>query len=140
MTELFHRIRVFIYRMQSGEPDYLLLKPSQGIEALWGPIQGDVGFGDKLDTAIRRQVMEETGMSPPGELVDLQMPGRWTVGDEEIVEWTFGFHSITQPDVQRLEEHWAAFRWADFSSAYPTLGFDTDRAAIMRLHTYLSAA
>jgi hypothetical protein len=140
MTELLHRIRVFVYRVSASEPDYLILKPDQGIEALWGPIQGSLGFGEKLETAIRRKVMDATGMTPPGQLIDLEMPGRWTIGDEEIVEWTFGFHSITRPDPSKLESSWAAHRWVDFSQAYPRLGLDSDRAAIMRLHAYLGAA
>lgn len=140
MSELLHRIKVFVYRMTEGAPSYLLLKPDQGIEALWGPIHGALGFGDKLETAIRRQVMDDTGMAPPGQLVDLEMPGRWTIGDEEIVEWTFGFHSITQLDPERLLRRWIDFRWADFTEAYPSLGLENDRAAIMRLHAFLNAA
>jgi len=140
MTELLHRIRVFVYRLDTQQPNYLLLKPDQGIEALWGPIQGSLGFGEKLETAIRRKVRDATGMTPPGQLVDLEMPGRWTIGDEEIVEWTFGFHSITQPDPCKLESSWAAHRWIDFTGAYPKLGLESDRAAIMRLHAYLNAA
>ncbi|MCP3920908.1 MAG: hypothetical protein GY711_35720 [bacterium] len=140
MSELLHRIKVFVYRINEGLPHYLLLKPDQGIEAMWGPIQGDLGFGEKLESAIRRKVMDDTGMSPPGQLLDLQMPGRWTIGDEEIVEWSFGFHSITQPDPERIQRHWAQYRWAEFGDAYPRLGFEMDRAAIMRLHTLLNAA
>ena len=140
MSELFHRIKVFVYRVTGGEPNYLLLKPDQGIEGMWGPIQGELGFGEKLESAIRRRVMDDTGMAPPGQLVDLEMPGRWTLGDEEIVEWSFGFHSITRLDPERLQRRWADFRWAGFSEAYPSLGFETDRAAIMRLHTFLNAA
>ena len=49
MTELLHRIKVFVYRFNGSEPDYLLLKPDQGIEALWGPLQGELGFGEKLE-------------------------------------------------------------------------------------------
>ena len=140
MVELLHRIKIFVYRLSGPEPDYLLLKPDQGIEALWGPIQGRLDFGEKLEQAIRRKVLDDTGMSPPGQLVDLEMPHRWSLGDEEIVEWTFGYHSITRPDPGRIARKWAAHRWADFGSAYPTLGFDDDRAAIMRLHAFLSAA
>ena len=140
MSELLHRIKVFVYRVQASEPDYLLLKPDQGIEGLWGPIQGSLGFGEKLESAIRRKVLDDTGLAPPGQLIDLQMPGRWTLGDEEIVEWCFGFQSIGAPDPARLESHWADYRWAEFSQAYPCLGLDADRAAIMRLHAFVSAA
>lgn len=140
MVELLHRIKIFIYRLNESQPDYLLLKPDQGIEGLWGPIQGDLDFGEKLEQAIRRKVLVDTGMNPPGQLVDLEMPQRWSLGDEEVVEWTFGYHSITDPDPDRLRANWAAHRWLDFAGAYPSLGFDGDRAAIMRLHAFLSAA
>ncbi|MEZ6017573.1 MAG: NUDIX domain-containing protein [Planctomycetota bacterium] len=140
MGNLLHRIKIFVYRLGEPGPDYLLLKSAQGIESLWGPLHGDLGFGEKLEGAIRRRVMEDTGLAPPAQLVDLEMPSRWLLGDEEIVEWTFGFQANAAPDTRRLARAWAAHRWACFEEAYPTLGLDPDRAAIMRLHTHLNAA
>jgi len=140
MFELLHRIKVFVYRLDREIPDYLLLKPDQGLEALWGPIQGSLGFGEKLESAIRRKVMDDTGMAPPAQLIDLHMPNRLQLGDEEIIEWTFGFQTLCHPDPDRIVAHWSEYRWAGFEEAYPTLGFDADRAAIMRLHTLLRAA
>ena len=90
MTELLHRIKVFVYRLQGTDPDYLLLRHA-GFEGLWGPIQGPIGFGEKLESAIRREVMDEIGIRRPMDLIDLQMPSRWLLGDEEVIEWTFGF-------------------------------------------------
>ena len=72
MVELLHRIKIFIYRLQDREPDYLLLKPDQGIEGLWGPVQGSLDFGEKLEQAIRRKVLDDIGLNPPGQLVDLE--------------------------------------------------------------------
>lgn len=140
MGDLLHRIKVFVYRLGAPGPNYLLLKPDQGLEGLWGPLQGDLGFGEKLEGAIRRRVLEDTGLAPPTQLVDLEMPARWTLGDEEIIEWTFGFQALAEPDASRLRRAWAAHRWASFEEAYPSLGLDPDRAAIMRLHAYLNAA
>lgn len=140
MLDLLHRIKVFVYRLDREAPDYLLLKPDQGLEALWGPIQGSLGFGEKLETAIRRKVMDDTGMTPPAQLIDLHMPNRLRLGDEEIIEWTFGFQTLSHPDHDRIVAHWSEYRWAGFEEAYPELGFEVDRAAIMRLHTLLRAA
>ncbi len=140
MVELLHRVKVFVYRLERPQPDYLLLKPDQGIEGLWGPIQGRLGFGEKLEQAIRRKVLDGTGLTEPGRMVDLEMPNRLSLGDEEIVEWTFGYHTYGHPDEQLLDESWADHRWAGFADAYPVLGFEDDRAAIMRLHAFLSAA
>jgi hypothetical protein len=139
MTELLHRIKIFVYRFRAERPDYLLLR-GQGLESCWGPIQGPIGFGEKLESAIRREVMDDVGIVRPLDLIDLQMPARWLVGDEEVIEWSFGFRTpADQPDL-RLADRWAEFRWAEFSKAYPSLELDGDRAAIMRLHTLLHAA
>jgi ADP-ribose pyrophosphatase YjhB (NUDIX family) len=139
MTELLHRIKVFVYRMVDS-PDYLLLRADHGIESFWGPVQGNVGFGEKLETAIRREVMRKTGLVQPLDLIDLEMPSRWLVGDEQVIEWTFGFHAVPADDDVEIAASVADFEWAAFSTAYPKLELDNDRAAIMRLHTMLSAA
>ena len=141
MGELSHRIRVFVVRFAAGQPDYLLLRSTQDIESFWTPIHGPIGFGEQLETAIRREVLDDTGLTRPRELIDLQMPARWIVGDEEIIEWNSGFRIAPAHTDLRLDpSRWADFRWASFPNAYPSLELENDRAAIMRLHALLHAA
>ncbi|MEL6428893.1 MAG: NUDIX domain-containing protein [Planctomycetota bacterium] len=140
MSELHHRIKIFVYRFEDRTPNYLLLKPDQGLEALWGPLQGGLGFGEKLETAIRRRVEQDVGLQPPGAVTDLEMPGRWRIGDEEIIEWTFGVRARGKLDRDRVASTWADHRWARFQDAYQSLGLEPDRAAVMRLHTQVLAA
>ena len=139
MSELLHRIKVFVFRYQEAKPDYLLLRAG-GTESFWGPIQGPIGFGEKLESAIRREVMDDVGIRKPLDLIDLKMPARWVLGDEEIIEWNFGFQAAPAFDLRLDSERWADFRWASFSDAYPSLELEFDRAAIMRLHALLHAA
>lgn len=136
MAELLHRIKVFVFRMRGADPDYLLLRGA-GRESFWGPIQGPIGFGEKLESAIRREVMDDVGIRNPLDLIDLQMPARWLVGDEEVIEWAFGFRIPSVDERLSLAPRWSDFRWADFSLAYPSLELDGDRAAILRLHALL---
>lgn len=140
MIELQHRIKVFVFRLLRQSPDYLLLRGGHGLESSWGPIHGPVGFGEKLETAIRREVHEDVGIARHLDLIDLQMPARWILGDEEVIEWTFGFRALPGIEDLRLDPRWADFRWAGFSEAYPCLELDTDRAAMARLHTLVIAA
>lgn len=139
MVELLHRIKVFVYRVSSEEPSYLLLRGG-GLESFWGPIQGPIGFGEKLESAIRREVMDDVGIAKPVDLIDLQMPTRWLVGDEEVIEWAFGFRTPHQASLLSLGPRWSDFRWAGYSEAYPSLELEDDRAAITRLHSLLHAA
>ena len=141
MHDLYHRVRVFVFRYVSGTPNYLLLRSAQGIEGFWTPLHGPIGFGEKLESAIRREVMDETGFGRPLELVDLRMPQHWVVGDEEVIEWNFGFRTVPATEPPHLDgDRWADFRWAGFADAYPTLELEADRAALLRLHTVLHAA
>ena len=141
MPELIHRIKVFVYRIRDDRPDYLLLQRDQGAESSWGPVQGSIQFGEQLETAAQREVHEDIGLARPLDLIDLEMPARWVLGDEEVIEWNYAFHALPDADrVLQLAPDWVDFRWADFSRAFPELALEVDRAAIMRLHTLLSAA
>ncbi len=140
MVQLLHRVRVFLFEMRVMQPRYLLLRPDQGLEGCWGPIHGSIGFDEKLEMAIRREVSSDTGLPPELDLIDLGMPARWELGDECVIEWVFGARTRRADDDLVLDERWAEFRWADFALAYPTLELDHDRAAILRLHTMLTSA
>ncbi|MFO1010967.1 MAG: NUDIX domain-containing protein [Planctomycetota bacterium] len=140
MSELLHRIKVFVFQYQGPDPRYLLLRGAQGIESTWGPIQGNLGFGEKLEAAIQREVMDDTGIVRPLDLIDLQMPQLTIVGDEEVIEWTYGLRTAPVKEPLKLDPRFADFRWAGFSQGYPLLELDLDRAALMRLHTLIRAA
>ena len=140
MAELVHRVKVFVYQYEDRHPNYLLLRAQQGIESFWRPVHGPVEFGEKLESAIRREVCADTGIVRFSELIDLEMPSRFVLGDEEIIEWSYGFRAASAPDLAAIQERWADFQWADFTHAYPKLELDADRAAIARLHTKLHAA
>lgn len=140
MVDLVHRVKVFVYQYDELRPNYLLLRGQQGIESFWGPVHGPIEFGEQLEGAIRREVLADTGIVRPEELIDLRMPARWVLGDEEVIEWAYGFRAGSAADDLALHERWSDFRWAEYADAYPRLELDTDRAAITRLHTLLHAA
>ncbi len=139
MSELLHRVRIFVYSLRESQPTYLLLREG-GFESFWGPVHGSLGFGEKLEAAIRREVVQEVGIARPLDLIDLQIPGHWLVGDEEIIEWNFGLRTPGSLRDLELAPRWVDHRWAAFGQAYPSLELENDRAAIMRLHALLHDA
>ena len=141
MSELSHRIRVFAYRVHEGHLDYLLLKSARGVDGTWSPINGPIAFGEQLESAVKREVKSDTGIVKSARVIDLDMTTRWLLGDEEVVEWNYGFRVEGAGESISLdEERWSAFRWANFTDAYPSLVLAYDRAAIMRLHSMLGEA
>ena len=136
MSDLIHRVRVFPFSIERREPAYLLARRDQGLESCWGPLQGEIGLGEQMEGAILRQVQEGMGQEELIQLIDLKMPARWLIGDEEIIEWSYGCR------IQPLGTQDGALplRWESFAHAYPSLELETDRAAILRLHALLRAA
>ncbi len=140
MSDLQHRIRLFVYRFDGNAPSYLLLRRSEGVNPTWGPIDGPIEFHEQIETAILREVQEDVGLSPPEDVVDLQMPKHWTLGDEEVIEWPYGVKVVAPSQELSLDPRWSASRWTDFSQAYTELCLEIDRAAVTRLHTLITAA
>ncbi len=136
MVDLIHRVRVFPYSIERREPAYLLARRDQGIEICWGPLQGEIGLGEQMEGAILRQVQEDMGRGELLDLIDLKMPARWLIGDEEVIEWNYGCRIHQVP----TEDEALPLRWGRFANAYPSLELETDRAAILRLHALLRAA
>jgi hypothetical protein len=140
MSDLLHRIKIFVFQHSDREPQYLLLRGAQRMESFWGPLQGNIGFGEKLETAIHREVLDETGVLKPLDLIDLEMPMHLSLGDEDIIEWTYGYKTLPPVRPLRLDPRWAEFKWVEFARAFPLLESELDRAAFMRLHARLRAA
>ncbi len=140
MGDLLHRIKIFLFRREGGHPTYLQLKAKQGMESLWGPLQSELGFGEKLEGAIRYHVRTDLGIMVPGQVLDLKIPSHWSFGDEDVVEWSFGYQCVGRLNQELLAKHWSEYRWEEFSTAYATMGLEFDRQAILRLHSDLLAA
>ncbi|MFT7484425.1 MAG: hypothetical protein ACI9F9_000265 [Candidatus Paceibacteria bacterium] len=140
MHEFQHRIKVFVYRLHQGQPHYLLLRKSEGHNPIWGALDGPIGFGEQIETAVTREVCNDVGLLGSRGPIDLQMPKRWVLGDEEIVEWPYGFQTSSDPSGLILDSRWSEYRWAAYSEAFGTLQLELDRAAVTRLHTLIGAA
>jgi NUDIX domain len=140
MTDLQHRIRVFIYRLDVSGPSYLLLRRSEGVNPTWGPLDGPIQFHEQIEAAIRREVREDVGLGDPENLVDLRMPKHWLLGEEEVIEWPYGAKAPSAPDELILDPRWSESRWTDFRETYSELHLEIDRAAVTRLHTLIVAA
>lgn len=140
MNDLQHRIRVFVYHVLPQGVRYLLLRRSVGVDPTWGPLEGRIEFDEQIEAAIRREVVEDVGLAKHLDLIDLQMPAHWHLGDEQVIEWPYGLRTTPEERALVLDERWSESLWTDFGEAYSRLQLDSDRAAVTRLHTMISAA
>jgi 8-oxo-dGTP pyrophosphatase MutT (NUDIX family) len=137
---VLHRVRVFVYHLNQGTPSYLLLHSAQGIEGLWRPVNGNIDYSEQFETAVRREVLEDTGLTSRSAILDLELPLRQIFGDQEVVHWNYGFRVDSIPSELHLDRRFDCHRWALYGDAFPDFGLEGDRTGVTRLHTKLGAA
>ena len=94
---VLHRVRVFVYHINQGVPSYLLLHSAQGLEGLWRPVNGNIDFSEQFETAVRREVLEDTGLTSPESIVDLELPLRESFGEKRLSTGTTASRWIQFP-------------------------------------------
>ncbi len=137
MTEITHRVKVFVFQFTEEIPHYLMLRAKPRQENFWGPVMGTIRPWEDLDRAILREVREETGLDRPEEVVDLEIRDVWTMGEEHLVDWMYGFR--VRPAQLTLGDGVSEFQWVPFPRCYESLETETNRKGLIRLHTMLDA-
>lgn len=106
--------------------------PSRG--RIWVPISGKVDPGDvDLEHALRRELLEETGLVRPRRVVPLDWHVRFRADNGEV--WrlhAFGVE-VVPGFAPRLSDEHEESRWLDFAEARPLLHFEDNRVALDRL-------
>jgi len=138
---LDHKVRVFVFCFDGPQVNYLLVRRHPRSENILGPVTGAVGIDEHLRDAVLREVREDTGLTHPKHLIDLDHTSTLTIGDEGLVEWDFGYQApgnresaLINPGPQVVESS-----WCQFERAFGLLEFPDDREALIRLQVMLQA-
>jgi lipoyl(octanoyl) transferase len=120
--------------LYAAPPVRLLLfrrPPARG--SIWVPISGKVEPSDPdLESAVRREVAEETGLDRPRSVWPLDWVVRFRMGTE--VWRLHAFAVEVEPSfVPRLSAEHVAFAWVDPSEGQDRLHYADNRAAVDRL-------
>ncbi|MEZ5988557.1 MAG: NUDIX hydrolase [Planctomycetota bacterium] len=136
---LDHKVRVFVFRHDGVQVDYLLLRRRPLVEHGFGPIRGIVGLDEHLEDAVIREVREETGLVRPTHLIDLEHVSRLFFGDDGLVEWGFAWQAPSGDLEIRPGPDIAESLWTGFDHAFETLELPEDRETLVRLRMMLES-
>lgn len=139
MTEQLHVVRVFVFRQDSRQIDYLVVRHRPAHDSFWSPITGVMQPHESIFQAAVRSVGEEIGLPSPRQIVDLQLATRQQLGDMEEIDWSVGYRARGQDADLRPAPDLAELRWFDFDALYRSLDREEDRRSVMRLHFTLRA-
>jgi ADP-ribose pyrophosphatase YjhB (NUDIX family) len=140
MTEQLHIVRVFVFRQERRQIDYLVVRHQPAHDSFWSPITGVLQPHESIFQAAVRSVGEEVGLPSPRQIVDLQLATRLQLGDMEEIDWAVGYRARSAEADLRMATDLAELKWFDFDSIYRSLDREEDRRSVMRLHFTLRAA
>jgi ADP-ribose pyrophosphatase YjhB (NUDIX family) len=140
MTEQLHIVRVFVFRQERRQIDYLVVRHQPAHDSFWSPITGVLQPHESIFQAAVRSVGEELGLPSPRQIVDLQLATRQQVGDMEEIDWAVGYRARSAESDLKPAKDLAELKWFDFDSIYRSLDREEDRRSVMRLHFTLRAA
>ena len=138
MHALTHRIKVFVFSKRGDGPQYLMVRHAPKLETFWGPVEGEIRPSENLELAVCRRVRDEVGFERPLALVDLKMPERWVLPDEQVVEWIYGYGVEPGAELPRHRGAVREARWESFDHAFRAMELPGNRDAILRLHLTLT--
>lgn len=140
MNEQLHIVRVFVFRQEEREIEYLMVRHAPAHDSFWSPVKGVMKPHESIFQAAVRSVGEDLGLDAPRQIVDLQLATHLQIGDLEEVDWSVGYRARSNAREVHPSEEVTEVQWLDFDSVYRHLDADEDRRSIMRLHFTLRSA
>ncbi len=129
---------VFVFRRRGRQVEFLLLHriPSRG--GFWQSVSGRIEPGEKAEAAARREVSEETGLTPITVILLEKVNVFYNAPIEAIhLEPCFGVE-VRDEDVRLSSEH-DEHRWVEYPEARHLIPFAGVRAALDELHERIGA-
>lgn len=133
--------------MYADDAKVLLLKRSQPF-AFWQSVTGSLEAGESPADAAQRELLEETGLSGDGQLVDtgaartFTIDPRWRdryaadITENTEHEWHYRLPAVVEVNIDKIEH--SAYRWFDIDEAIDAVWSWTNKEALESLKVTLA--
>ena len=131
------QVEAIIFRRNDSRIEYLLLKRLPERNGFWQPVTGGVEEGETRDEALRREVMEETGVKNIVAVIEGLY--YFEFSDPNLnQEYVYGVEiSLSEKIVLDQKEH-SEYRWCSFQEALQLLHWKENKEALRKLNGALT--
>jgi 8-oxo-dGTP pyrophosphatase MutT (NUDIX family) len=124
--------------------EYLLLKTTPEREDFWQPVTGGLEEGETIVEALKREVLEETGIKNLVRIIENvdyfeYSNTHFVKGFVFIKEYVFGVEVDPDERVTIDGKEHSQFRWCNFGEALRLLKWDENKKALSKLNEILSS-
>jgi len=137
------QIRAILFRKINRETRYLLLKRISELGRFWQPVTGGIEEGETKTQALKREVLEETGIKNLTKIIkDVHYCEFWDYFKREarqrlIKEHVFGVGINSNEKITISWEH-TEYKWCSFKEALELLKWKENKEALKKLNDILS--
>ena len=129
-------VEAIIFRRNDGKIEYLLLKRLPERNGFWQPMTGGMEEGETREEALRREIMEETGVKNLVAVIEGLYYFEFSDPNPNQ-EYVYGVEvSASEEIVFDRREH-SEYRWCNFQEALRLLHWKENKAALRRLNKML---
>lgn len=132
------QIEVFFYKkLPSREYLFLLMRRVPDRGGFWQPLTGGVEQGETLEVAIKREALEETGVTRLLRVTESVYDYEFTDEGRHHVEYIFGTEVPANTEIRLSHEH-DDYQWVNKDEALRLLKWPGNKEGLQRLCKHLS--
>ncbi|HUV98375.1 MAG TPA: NUDIX pyrophosphatase [Candidatus Paceibacterota bacterium] len=131
------QVEAIIFRREGGKVEYLLLKRRPERNGFWQPVTGGVEEGETREEALRREVMEETGVKSMVAVIEGLY--YFEFSDPNLnQEHVYGVEVSPSEEIVLDGEEHSEYRWCSFHEALQLLHWRENKEALRKLNKSLT--
>jgi 8-oxo-dGTP pyrophosphatase MutT (NUDIX family) len=130
-------VEAIIFRRNDKSIEYLLLKRLPQKNGFWQPVTGGVEEGETRKEALRREIMEETGVKNIVKVIEGLY--YFEFSDPNLnQEYVYGVEVSPSEEIVLDRKEHSEYRWCSFQDALQLLHWKENKAALRKLNMTLT--
>lgn len=133
MPDRTTQVEVIVFKIVDGKILFLLLKRTEQRGRFWQPVTGGVHDGESLTDAVKRELLEETGIKDFVRIYNDIHSFEFNIEKYgTLKEYVFGVRIADNIDAKLSSEH-TEMKWCSLDEALNLLKYDSNKIGFKRL-------
>lgn len=132
------QINCIVFKPEGDSYKFLILKRAEDRGGFWQPITGGVQEGEDQISALKRELMEETGIIEHRQIINLKYTFSFTLPRfGNLTENVYAVEVKPGIEVVLSEEH-TEYRWLTFEESLSLIKYDSNKEGFRKLWKILN--